>query len=171
VKADVVDNRRDRGRIARLVLAGLLLAMAAGQIADLPGFVELLRRYPVGSSVPWLLAVALIIGEAGGGALLLSRAPATRSTGATMALAVAVAWSVLALAAFTLGRAIDNCGCFGVYLGQPLRWWVLIEDLEFVLLALWVLFQARRWAAPSRAGRRARATRKEGAMDVLASRP
>jgi hypothetical protein len=52
--------------------------------------------------------------------------------------AVAVVWSLLAAQAFARGLAVGNCGCFGVRLGQPLRWWVLVEDAEFVALAVWV---------------------------------
>lgn len=141
---------RSQGRgIARIALALLLLAMAAGQLADLRGFVGVLGDYPVASTpLTWIVAVGLAAGEATGGALLLTRSASTRARGAAAALAVAVAWSVLALSAFVPGRAIENCGCFGVYLAQPLRWWVLIEDAEFVALATWVLFAARREAVP-----------------------
>lgn len=47
-------------------------------------------------------------------------------------------WSALAVQAFARGLAVENCGCFGVHLGQSLRWWVLLEDAEFVALAAWV---------------------------------
>ena len=65
---------------ARTALAVLLLAMAAGQLSDVGGFVRILATY----------------------------------------------------------LALHNCGCFGVHLGQPLQWWVLLEDAEFVALAAWV---------------------------------
>jgi hypothetical protein len=116
------DRRQGRG-IARVALAVLLVAMVAGQLADLPGNAS------------------------------------TRAGGAAAALAVAVAWSALALSAFVSGRAIENCGCFGVYLAQPLRWWVLLEDVEFVALATGVLLAARRHAVPDA----------EGSFDVSAS--
>ncbi len=137
-------SRGRRPRVtAPVVLALILLAMAAGQLADLPGFVEVLGRYPVGStSLTWFLAIALIAGEVTGGVLLLRGS----TSGAALALAVATSWSTLALAAFARGAAIDNCGCFGVYLAQPLRWWVLLEDVEFLALAAWVLWAARRRA-------------------------
>ena len=55
-----------------------------------------------------------------------------------VAVAVAVGWTILGTQAFVRGLAVDNCGCFGVHLAQPLRWWVLLEDAEFVALAWWV---------------------------------
>jgi len=153
------DRRQGRG-IARVVLALLLLAMAAGQLADLPGFVEVLRTYPVASTpLTWLIALGLVVGEVTAGALLLTGNASMRARGAATALAVAVAWSALALSALVPGRAIENCGCFGVYLAQPLRWWVLLEDVEFVALATWVLLAARREAVQDT----------EGSFDVSAS--
>lgn len=60
-----------------------------------------------------------------------------RRSGSLLALAVAMIWSALAVQAFARGLAVENCGCFGVHLGQSLRWWVLLEDAEFVALAAW----------------------------------
>jgi hypothetical protein len=59
-----------------------------------------------------------------------------------------VAWSALGLEAFARGLVLHNCGCFGVHLGQPLRWWVLAEDAEFVALAAWVRASLSRQAGP-----------------------
>lgn len=33
---------------------------------------------------------------------------------------------------------------FRAHLGQPLRWWVLLDDAEFAALALWALHAAYR---------------------------
>lgn len=124
-----------------MLLALLLLAMAAGQLSDLGGFARVLDGYrliPDGWLTPaaWLLAGA----ETAAGVGLLGH----RRSGSVLALAVAVAWSALAVQAFTRGVAVDNCGCFGVHLAQSLRWWVLVEDAEFVALAAWVLRAERR---------------------------
>ena len=105
--------------------------------------------------------------EAGGGALLLGGGTSTKASGAAAALAVTIAWSALALSAFARGEAVENCGCFGVYLAQPLRWWVLLEDLEFVALGVWVLLGSRRSASQEGARSRTRSmTTMEGAADV-----
>ncbi|MGH9014454.1 MAG: MauE/DoxX family redox-associated membrane protein [Acidimicrobiia bacterium] len=142
------------------MLALLLLAMAAGQLADLPGFVEVLGTYPAASTPrSWLIALGLVVGEVTAGALLLTGNASMRARGAAAALAVAIAWSALGLSALVFSRTIGNCGCFGVYLAQALRWWVLLEDVEFVALATWVLLAARREAVQDT----------EGSFDVSAS--
>jgi hypothetical protein len=126
---------------ARGLLAVLLLAMAAGQLSDVAGFARLLGGYRL---LPhWLLSPAawgLAGTEAMAGVAMLRH----RRGGSRLALAVAVVWPAFALQAFARGVALDNCGCFGVYFGQPLRWWVLLEDAEFVALAGWVRRAERR---------------------------
>lgn len=120
---------------ARAALAVLLVEMAAGQVSDVSGFARILGTYQV---LPGRLlvpsALALSVAEASAGVLLLRRHPA----GGRLAVFAAAAWSALALAAFARRLPLDNCGCFGVHLGQPLRWWVLLEDAGFLALALWV---------------------------------
>jgi hypothetical protein len=49
---------------------------------------------------------------------------------------VAIVGSALAAQAFARGLSVENCGCFGAYLSQELRWWVLLEDAYQLLLAL-----------------------------------
>ncbi|HYZ97450.1 MAG TPA: MauE/DoxX family redox-associated membrane protein [Acidimicrobiales bacterium] len=128
-----------RPHAGRWALGVILLAMAAGQLADPAGFVDVVNTYRLGgTSVSLLVAGTLIAGEAGAGIGLLSGRPAPRRRAATLAVAVAVAWSALALQAFARGLALDNCGCFGVYAAQPLRWWILLEDAYFVAFAVWV---------------------------------
>jgi hypothetical protein len=134
---------------ARLALAALLFAMAAGQLSDASGFVDIVATYRVGGTgVAGLAAAALIAGEVAAAAGLVSRDQTRRHRAASVAVAVALAWSVLAVQAFARGVALDNCGCFGVHAGQPLRWWVLIEDLEFLALAWWIRARTVPAAAP-----------------------
>jgi hypothetical protein len=137
--------------IARLALAALFVAMAAGQLSNLPGFIDIVASYGVGgTSVAGIAAAALITGELTAAVGLVSRDHTRRSQAASVAVAVALAWSVLAVQAFARGIALDNCGCFGVHAGQSLRWWVLIEDLELLALAWWVHANAARAAAAPR---------------------
>jgi hypothetical protein len=124
--------------MARWTTALLLLGMAAGQLADMEGFVGILETYEVGGgAVGWSLGAALVLGELTGGGLLLLSANRRRS-GAAVGLGVAVVWSMLAAQAFARGLVLESCGCFGVYLAQPLRWWVLLEDAELIALTSWV---------------------------------
>lgn len=115
--------------------------MAIGQLSDLGGFVGILETYRLGGGITAaVLAPALVAGELLAGiGLLRSR---TGHRPATMAVAVGATWTVLAALAFARGLDLPNCGCFGVHAGQPLRWWVLVEDAQFIALALWVRHRA-----------------------------
>jgi hypothetical protein len=119
---------------ARIVLAVLLLAMAAGQ--ERPRRLRLGPRHLPGVPGRLLTPTAAILTgtEAMAGVTLLGG----RRRGGSLALLVTVAWTVLSIEALARGLVLHNCGCFGVHLGQPLRWWVLAEDAEFVALAAWV---------------------------------
>lgn len=139
--------RRSRP-VARLALAALFFTMAAGQLSDLSGFVDIVASYGIGgTTVASLTATGLIGGELVAAAGLVSRDHSRRCRAASVAVAVALAWGVMGTQAFARGIALDNCGCFGVHAGQPLRWWVLLEDLEFLALAWWVRAKAVRTAA------------------------
>jgi hypothetical protein len=134
---------------ARTLLALLLLAMAAGQLSDVGGFAGILGTYRVfPGDAPTLAAWILIVTEAAAGVALLRH---TRH-GAVLAIVVALAWTALATQAFVRGLTIDNCGCFGIHLGQSLRWWVLIEDAEFIALAVWVFRGERRGSSAAEEG-------------------
>lgn len=115
--------------------------MALAQASDLSGFHDVIREYEVGRALAWPLVLVLVAGAAVGGiGLILDRRP---RVSAVVALTVAVLWSALAAQAFARGLALDNCGCFGVHLAQPLRWWILLEDAWFVGLAAWVWHRTR----------------------------
>lgn len=132
-------KRRD---VARIYLGGLLVAMALGQGLswDAYAYADAVRSYEVDG---WVLATALFVAEIAGGLALLVGPRRYRRRGAWVALAVAVAWSLLAGQAFARGLAIPNCGCFGAYLSQSLRWWIPLEDAAFVGLGGLVLHRTR----------------------------
>lgn len=138
-------NKRWRLPPARSLLGALLVAMAAGQLSDVGGFARILdgyRMFP--GRMPTVAAWAFIAAEVMAGAALVRG----RRGGAALSVGLALAWTVLGAQAFARGLTIDNCGCFGVHFGQPLRWWVLVEDAEFIAVAGWV-FRAGRRASPS----------------------
>lgn len=137
-----------RRSVARLALAALFFAMAVGQLSNLSGFIDIVSSYGLGSTtLAGLAATALIAAELTAAVGLVARDKTRRYRAASVAVAVALAWGALGTQAFARGIALDNCGCFGVHAGQPLRWWVLIEDLEFLALAWWVRATAARAAA------------------------
>lgn len=125
--------------IARLVLGLLLLAMAAGQLTSLGTFADALRGYRLLGDAAEAFAYAIPAVEAASGLAVLLR----RRAGGLLGLTVAGFWTGLASQAFARGLELDNCGCFGRYLAQELRWWILIEDAEFLLLAAWVAVRQR----------------------------
>jgi hypothetical protein len=55
---------------------------------------------------------------------------------AALAVIVSTGWAVIALQAFIRRRNVPNCACFGRFMRQELRWWVLLEDAAFVGLAV-----------------------------------
>ena len=101
--------------------------MAVFQLADLPGFVGVLETFQLGG-VGWVLAVGLLAGELLSAGWLLAAPGRWPLVPALVFAATSVMWSALAAQAFARGLVLDNCGCFGVYLAQPLRWWVLVQD-------------------------------------------
>jgi hypothetical protein len=124
--------------LSRLFVGGILLASALGKSLDLPGFVEVLVTYraipmpllwPTGlmiTALEWLLGVWILSGW--------------RLT--TGGLAVAVLYVIYALwmtVALLRGLNLPNCGCYGVFFPQPLRWYSPLEDLAVVGMcyALW----------------------------------
>ncbi len=138
------------GAVARRLLGALLVAMAIGQLTDVAGFVEVIGTYDVGGDVAAeLIGVSLLIGELVAGVGLLGSSSRRWTGAANVAVVVAVAWSALAAQAFARGLFVPNCGCFGVHLAQPLRWWVLVEDLEFLALAWWTQRASLRWSVPT----------------------
>ena len=129
-----------RTRLAlRLLLGVLILATGIGKALDLTGFVRVVESYSLltpGFLYP--VAIAVAVSELVLGAWLLSGwrlAPA-----ALAAIAVNLGYAVLL--AVTLARGLDlkNCGCFGIFLARPLRWFSPLEDLVFAGLA-WLLYR------------------------------
>jgi hypothetical protein len=126
-----------RPPIAALLYGLLLAAMAGTQLASFEAFRDALRGYDL--SLSGAAAVAVVSVEAFAAAGLLASAALPRRAaraGGVMGLVVAAFWSVLAAQAFARGLDLDNCGCFGAHLAQPLRWWVLLEDAYLLVLAV-----------------------------------
>jgi hypothetical protein len=125
-----------RPALPALAFALLLAAMSAGQLASFGAFQRAIDDYGVFGSVREVAAVVAATELAAAAGLLASAfAPQRVGRAAGLAgLAVAVFWGVVAAQAFARGLELDNCGCFGAYLAQPLRWWVLFEDAYMLVL-------------------------------------
>ena len=98
------------------------------------------------------LAVMLLAGELVSGLWLLVMPRRRPLIPAVVFALTSVLWSTLAVQAFARGLALDNCGCFGVYLAQPLRWWVLLQDAALLGYSA-LLLRAARLASPKGNGR------------------
>ncbi|EST38298.1 hypothetical protein N566_08250 [Streptomycetaceae bacterium MP113-05] len=134
--------------ILRLVLGVLLVVMALGQLFSFGTMPDILSSYGVtGGAASTALAVALIAAESVGGVWFLVRPRSTALTPVWIYTGVSVLWAALAVQAYARGLDLDNCGYFGVYLSQQLRWFVLVEDALMLLYAAVLLRGARRHQA------------------------
>ncbi len=124
--------------MARLYLGILLGAMAVGQALSWRTYVSALASHGVGRAAN-LIAFVLFSLEVVVAAGLLLDLNGTRMRVAVLGVAVTGAWGALALQAFVRRRNVPNCACFGRFMRQELRWWVLLEDVAFVGLAVWHL--------------------------------
>lgn len=115
----------------RLLVGGVLLASALGKSLELKGFVDVLvtyRLFPGWSLWPaafivigieWILAMWILSGW---------RLP----TGALLALTLNGLYAVGLIVTLFRGLDLPNCGCYGVFFPQPLRWYSPLEDLVLV---------------------------------------
>jgi hypothetical protein len=130
--------------ILRLVLGALFAAMAAGQLASLDAMPGILDAYRLTNGAgSTALAEALIAGEATVGAWFLARPRSSARTPVWIFTGVNLVWAALAVQAYVRGLAVNNCGCFGRYAAQPLRWWVPAEDALMLLYARLLLRRNR----------------------------
>ncbi|WP_156727072.1 MauE/DoxX family redox-associated membrane protein [Streptomyces apocyni] len=143
--------------ILRLVLGALFAAMAAGQLASFGAMPDIISAYGLTSgSASTTLVILLIAAEAVVAAWFLARPRSRALAPVWIYTGVFLLWTLLTLQAFVRGLDLDNCGCFGNYLRQPLRWWVLIEDALLLLYAWLLLHGSTRGQATN--ARRARHT-------------
>jgi hypothetical protein len=129
----------------RIILGGLYTAMATGQVASWSRMPAILGAYhavpaPV---LPWLAGM-LIAGEAVCGVWLLARPRSRALAPVWIYTAVTGVWALLGVQAQLRGLPVANCGCFGVYLGQRLSWFVLAQDALLLAYAAIMIRAARR---------------------------
>ncbi|MFG2972442.1 MauE/DoxX family redox-associated membrane protein [Streptomyces sp. NPDC048331] len=140
--------------VLRIVLGTLYTAMAIGQLASFEHMPGILAAYGlVSGSAATGLAAALIAGELTAGVWFLALPRSKALAPVWVYTVVAVVWTALAVQAYARGLAVDNCGCFGLYLTQRLTWFVLLQDAATLLYAGLLFRSARRAPVPSPAGR------------------
>lgn len=110
--------------------------MAVGQALSWKDYVSAVEAHGVGVFAPLIAAMLFMLEAITALGLLLDVGGSARRA-ANLAVLVTSAWGVLALQAFVRRRNVVNCACFGRFMRQPLRWWVLLEDAAFIALAVW----------------------------------
>lgn len=139
--------------VLRIILGAVYLGMAVGQVASWRQMPAVLGAYDVlpGAALPWL-AGAVVVGELVCGVWFLARPRSRALAPVWVYTVVSLVWAVLGAQAYLRGLAVDNCGCFGVYLTQRLSWFVLAQDALLLVYAALMIrsgLRARRPAAPA----------------------
>ena len=124
-------------------VGGILVASGLGKSLDLAGFVEILRTYRVfPDEALWPIALTVTAIEWVLGVWLLSGR--RLATGALAALLLNAGYAVWMTISLLRGLDLPNCGCYGVFFPQPLRWYSPLEDLVLVGMCAVVWRLARR---------------------------
>jgi len=131
----------------RLLIGGVLLASAFGKSLEMPGFVEVLvtyRLFPEWSL--WPLALGITGIEWGLAAWIL--VGWQLSTGALIAMGLNGLYAIGLIVTLLRGLDLPNCGCYGVFFPQPLRWYSPLEDLALVGICSVLRVGAKRSSQP-----------------------
>jgi hypothetical protein len=122
----------------RLFIGGILLASALGKSLDLPGFVDVLITYQaIPALLLWPTALLITGFEWLLGVWVLSGWRLV--TGALLSLALYAGYAIRMTLSLVRGLNLANCGCYGRFFPQPLRWYSPSEELIFagMCYALW----------------------------------
>lgn len=125
--------------LLRIGLGGLILATGLGKALDVPGFIGVLQTYRLGlgNQALWAIGVAVTAFELGLGLWILSGRQL--ATAMTWSMALNFGYFVLMSTSLWRGLHLQNCGCYGVYFAQPLRWYSPLEDLLLIALSALLL--------------------------------
>ena len=125
--------------LLRLGLGGLILATGVGKALDVPGFIGVLQTYRLGlgNGSLWAIGLAVTIFELALGPWILSGRKLARAM--EFAMALNFGYFVLMTSSLWRGLELQNCGCYGVYFPQPLRWYSPLEDVALIVLSLLLL--------------------------------
>jgi uncharacterized membrane protein YphA (DoxX/SURF4 family) len=119
-----------------LCLGVIVLGAGVGKALDLSGFIGVIKTYEL--ALPdWALLISgttVTLFELGLGAWILS---GWRLRFAALLSAVMnFGYLVLLTSALWRGLELQNCGCYGVFLARPLRWYTPLEDLSLIAVSV-----------------------------------
>ena len=118
-------------RVLQIFIGVVIFGSALGKSLDLSGFVEVLKTYQIFPDLTlWPLALVVTGFEFVLGAWVLSGW--RLQTSALVALGLNAGYAVWMTMSLLRGLELSNCGCFGVFFPQPLRWYSPLEDLVLV---------------------------------------
>lgn len=130
--------------MAKWYLAAIMAVMGVTQLVSWNIFIDAIEGYDVvGRSGSSALGAVIILGELAAAVMLIRNL----RLGALISVVVMIVWTGLAVQAFARGLSLDNCGCFGQWIPQRLRWWVLLEDLYLLGLSAWLVRKGLRAGA------------------------
>jgi len=117
--------------LCRLFVGLIFFASALGKSLDLPGFVDILGTYRL--FPPWILwPLALVITGLEWVLAVWILSGWQLATGALIALILNGFYALGLTVTLLRGIDLSNCGCYGVFFPQPLRWYSPLEDLVLV---------------------------------------
>jgi len=131
----------------RVLLGVLIFGAGLGKALDVGGFVEVMRSYDLAlpEGLYWPGAYATILFELVLGAWVLAGWRLTIA--GALAVLMHSGYLLLLSSALWRGLELDNCGCFGVFLARPLRWYSPIEDFALIVVSFVLVVLAERRSA------------------------
>jgi uncharacterized membrane protein YphA (DoxX/SURF4 family) len=120
----------------RLYLGVIVLGAGVGKALDLPGFIGVTKTYELGLPewALWAGGAAVTLFELVLGAWILSGWRLRKA--ALLAVVMNTGYLVLLTSALWRGLELQNCGCYGVFLARPLRWYTPLEDLFLIAVSV-----------------------------------
>jgi len=131
-------------RVLQWLFILILLSTSWGKLLDNSGFAGVIGTYRLGIPEHYLLPLALTVSLVE--LFFAIRLYMEKQQLLNAWALVLIHAGYLSLAAITLlrGIALQNCGCFGVFLARPLTQQVLVEDSVLTALALLFVWVVKR---------------------------
>lgn len=124
-----------------LLLAGILVIMAVGQLFSFEKFIPLIESYwlPGGHGTAVVVASLLVTAEVFALPFLLRMRLSTlmRIVSMVAGWLVVAGWLKLAIWANVAANALSNIGFFGVHVMLPVGWWAVLFTLALGVLFVW----------------------------------